>query len=242
MRRSRILIANSCNYLRQSSTVKATRSSCYKENQYFTSYISKNIKNENRLSHFQLCSRKFSTFNDNPYSILGISSYASDDEIKKAFYKEAKKYHPDLNKKASPEKFKKIAWAYEILSDPTKRAKYDMTGSTSSSGQSMRYSTAEETFNKVFQDLGVSQYFKQVTDDLSTSVHAARHGDYSLLWDFTKERKVLLGSLVLPFVVMARFPGAASVGFRFLIAASVGIMRVIPPHVAFRIFKNMLKR
>ena len=64
------------------------------------------------------------------YEVLGISKTATADEIKSAYRKLAKKYHPDLNPgdKAAEEKFKEIGEAYEILSDADKRARYDQFG------------------------------------------------------------------------------------------------------------------
>ncbi len=64
------------------------------------------------------------------YEILGISKSASADEIKKAYRKVAMQHHPDRNPgdKVAEEKFKEAAEAYEILSDPDKRAQYDRFG------------------------------------------------------------------------------------------------------------------
>jgi molecular chaperone DnaJ len=64
------------------------------------------------------------------YEILGVTKSVSQDEIKKAYRKVAMQYHPDRNPgdKASEEKFKEAAEAYEILSDPDKRAQYDRFG------------------------------------------------------------------------------------------------------------------
>ncbi|MCR1927648.1 molecular chaperone DnaJ [Enterococcus gallinarum] len=63
------------------------------------------------------------------YEVLGLQKGASDDEIKKAYRKLSKKYHPDINKEPDAEaKFKEISEAYEILSDPQKRAAYDQYG------------------------------------------------------------------------------------------------------------------
>ena len=64
------------------------------------------------------------------YEVLGVSKTASDDEIKKAYRKLAKKYHPDLNPgdKEAEQKFKEANEAYEVLSDSTKRARYDQFG------------------------------------------------------------------------------------------------------------------
>ena len=63
------------------------------------------------------------------YEVLGLSKGASVDEIKKAYRKLSKQYHPDLNKEEGAEaKFKEIAEAYEVLSDDQKRARYDQFG------------------------------------------------------------------------------------------------------------------
>ena len=64
------------------------------------------------------------------YEVLGVAKTATDDEIKKAYRTLAKKYHPDLNggDKDCEAKFKEVNEAYEVLSDPQKRARYDQFG------------------------------------------------------------------------------------------------------------------
>ena len=63
------------------------------------------------------------------YEVLGVSKDASDDDIKSAFRKLAKKYHPDICKEPdAEEKFKEVQEAYAVLSDPTKRKQYDQFG------------------------------------------------------------------------------------------------------------------
>ena len=64
------------------------------------------------------------------YEVLGVGKTATADEIKKAYRKKAVQYHPDKNPgdKAAEEKFKEAAEAYEVLSDPQKRQRYDQFG------------------------------------------------------------------------------------------------------------------
>ena len=64
------------------------------------------------------------------YEVLGVNKGASDDDIKKAFRQQAKKYHPDLHPgdKEAEAKFKEVNEAYSVLSDPDKKAKYDRFG------------------------------------------------------------------------------------------------------------------
>ncbi len=70
------------------------------------------------------------------YNALGVSRTASADDIKKAFRKAARKYHPDINSGADAEaKFKDVNEAYEVLKDPERRAAYDQLGKEPPQGQ-----------------------------------------------------------------------------------------------------------
>ena len=71
------------------------------------------------------------------YEVLGVNKNSTDDEIKKAYRKLARKYHPDLNPddpKTAEEKMKEINEAYSVLGDKEKRAQYDQFGHAAFSG------------------------------------------------------------------------------------------------------------
>ncbi len=73
------------------------------------------------------------------YKILGVERNASQDDIKRAYRKLARTYHPDVNKEAGAEaKFKEAGEAYEVLKDPEKRAAYDQLGANWKQGQEFR--------------------------------------------------------------------------------------------------------
>ncbi|MAG55997.1 MAG: molecular chaperone DnaJ [Planctomycetes bacterium] len=90
------------------------------------------------------------------YEILGVPREAGEDEVKKAYRKTAFKYHPDKNPGdlASEAKFKEAAEAYEVLSDPNKRSRYDQFGHAgvdpSMGGGGGGFSSAEDLFSSLF--------------------------------------------------------------------------------------------
>ena len=99
------------------------------------------------------------------YKILGVDKSASADEIKKAYKKVAIKYHPDRNPgdKEAEKKFKQAAEAYQVLSDPEKRARYDQFGAAGVDGaggfggggfEGMDLGDIFAQFGNIFGDMG----------------------------------------------------------------------------------------
>ena len=90
------------------------------------------------------------------YEVLGVSKGASDDEIKKAYRKTALKYHPDRNPgdKEAEEKFKEAAEAYDILSNPDKRARYDQYGHAGVDGNAGFGSGGGMSMEDIFSQFG----------------------------------------------------------------------------------------
>ena len=101
------------------------------------------------------------------YEVLGVSKTATPEELKKAYRKLALQYHPDRNPgdKEAEEKFKEAAEAYEVLSNPDKRARYDqyghagMSGAGGFSGQGMSMDDIFSHFGDIFADFGLGDLF-----------------------------------------------------------------------------------
>ncbi|HCK66634.1 MAG TPA: molecular chaperone DnaJ, partial [Anaerolineae bacterium] len=87
------------------------------------------------------------------YETLGVNRNASDDEIKAAFRKLARQYHPDVNKEPdAEEKFKEVNEAYGVLSDSEKRARYDRFGKAGLGGNGGFHDYTVD-FSDIFEDL-----------------------------------------------------------------------------------------
>lgn len=99
------------------------------------------------------------------YEILGIARGASEDEIRRAFRSLARRYHPDVNKEPSAaETFKEINEAYEVLSDPDKRQRYDMFGHAGVEGAGAGFSGGFGPFADLFATFFGAETLRRSTD------------------------------------------------------------------------------
>ncbi|MFM5892668.1 MAG: DnaJ C-terminal domain-containing protein [Dolichospermum sp.] len=131
------------------------------------------------------------------YAILGITKTATSEEIKQAFRKLARKYHPDVNpnNKQAEAKFKEVNEAYEVLSDPDKRKKYDQFGQYwKQAGQGFpgggagtdmggfdfgQYGSFNDFLNELFGGVGPGGRRKTATDTTSTGRTGGRYGGFN---------------------------------------------------------------
>lgn len=108
-----------------------------------------------------------------PYEVLGVSREAGADEIKSAYRKLARQYHPDVNPNNpdAEERFKEIGQAYSVLSDPQKRAQYDRFGTVDDQGMPPGGADFETTFSDLFDAFFGGGAGRQARKS------AGRHGD-----------------------------------------------------------------
>ena len=166
---------------------------------------------------------------DSLYDLLGVSKSATAKEIKVAYFRLAKQYHPDVNPSADAKiLFQKYTFAYEILSNPATRQDYDKFGKTSSSSspsgdydsrssssrtqQNSAYAEqhARDVFNSVWEDAnmikeGLSAYFADVQEEFGDAFDAANKGDWKTVGEIAINHKYIIG-IMLPLAVFLRFP------------------------------------
>lgn len=186
---------------------------------------------------------RFSWANKTPYELLNVSRNASEKEIKIAYFREAKKCHPDLNPNdpEAKEKFQAIAAAYELLSDAKRRSQFDATGSTGSAqyqetaggsqhyyGQQADYGGfsqqhAEDIFRNVQGDVDVIKEAmlllkEEWRDEFNLFTDAVHRRDWAQVMEMAKEHRLLISGIVVPTVLFLRYPPAVFAVFRMLMA------------------------
>ena len=131
----------------------------------------------------------------NYYDILGVTKNSNEDDIKKAYRKLAKQYHPDSNTDASAEtKFKEINEAYEVLKDKNKRKQYDMggLGTGSQTHHTYRGGSFSDVFADIFGDREFDNFFGGFRGGFGNRQRSYFNENYSIELGITLE-EVLSG-------------------------------------------------
>ena len=184
-----------------------------------------------------------------PYQVLNVPRTASEKEIKMAYFKEAKKCHPDLNPgdPVANEKFQALSDAYQLLIDSSRRAQYDTYGSGYSNKASdgnanskegyqqtnYYYESPEEMFRKVSEDVNIlreafKDYIKDMQDEFIYAADCAEKGEWSEVFEIMKQNKEVVIAMILP-IILLRFPFLIALFLRLGLAGSqvifVGLVR-----------------
>lgn len=186
-----------------------------------------------------------------PYELLNVSKTATAKEIKLAYFREAKKYHPDMNPNdpKAKEKFQQVAAAYELLSDEKRKRVYDSTGRAhettyagnqdwknaySAGGAASSEQHAEDIFDSVKEDFDVikdafQSYTEEIRDELQYAIDCTKKQDWEGLMEVAKTHKLLIAGVVVPTVLFLRYPPAVFFVLRAIWAMSnvalVGLLR-----------------
>ncbi|CAD7932458.1 unnamed protein product [Amoebophrya sp. A25] len=176
------------------------------------------------------------------YQRLGIDPPSNPQEIKKAYFDKARKCHPDIHGESKTKEFQELSAAYSVLSDPQKKAAYDASGyqdrnyDAPSTGGSYQYGgeqmpdldAAFAMFRGVFSEFGFQMYYDTLVEDVQNSYDKAiQTQSYEPFWDLAKRRKALVVGVVLPAVVVFRFPWVAMAATRVLGSVGIFLFRVI---------------
>jgi len=162
---------------------------------------------------------------NDPYQILGVSRGATEADLKRAYLRAAKAYHPDMNPgdKAAQQRFQKVAQAYDTLRDPQRRAAFDASGNWTGSGASGGAApNAEEMFRNAARDREVimelvKMYLETVREEARLAVDYAQQGRWSEAWSLAREHQGLMVGAAAVLVVF-RFPAAVGLALRLVAA------------------------
>jgi len=164
----------------------------------------------------------------NPYQVLGVDKAASTKDIKMAYYKLAKQFHPDLNPndEFAKKKFQEVSEAFDILKDDRKRREYDQTSSSSSywsqdPGQNQHnQQRAQQQWQDVTDDADIinealNEYMEQLAEDGDAAALGMWNLDFQPFGVFVSRHGGFFVAVLLPIFVIVRYPAAVLAFTRF---------------------------
>lgn len=188
------------------------------------------------------------------YALLGVERRASADEIKRAYYREAKRCHPDLNKsREAALRFRQIAEAYDVLRDPSKRRMYDLgvyrpasAGGAQQGGGGFEEGGVDpmNLFKTVWREFGLDDievYFGRVAQEGTAAFTAAFDGrrDFGPAKRFAIEHRGLIITTVLPLMLILRYPAAAFAAARGGLLVVLAVFRFMPANLRYRLIGDL---
>ncbi len=141
------------------------------------------------------------------YKVLGVDKNASQEEIKKAFRKMARKYHPDIAGKEGEEKFKEANEAFQVLSNPQKKAQYDQYGNESFKSGDFTGGFGNVNFEDLFRDSGFGDIFNIFSGGRRTRRNGPKPGSdlrYDLDISFEQAFSGLTTKIEIPVYVACK--------------------------------------
>lgn len=190
------------------------------------------------------------------YDVLGVHRLATQQQIREAYFREAKKSHPDLNQNdpRAPGRFREVAEAYSTLKNEDSRARYDaedMFASASGGGTRDHTNSSpnvdpNEVFKGVWDEMGlrdVEAYFSIVRDEVTSAGDAVvKHGDFSKAIAFVRARPGLVASVLLPLAMVLRFPGLVVAALRLVFVLPLVFFKALPPQLKWVLLHRLWAR
>lgn len=169
------------------------------------------------------------------YQILKVSKSATAEEIQKAYRKQARQYHPDVNKaKGAEDQFKKISEAYEVLKNPESRQKYDALGQNWKSEQPKGWQNVDFNFGKQSQS-GFSDFFDMIFGQNASRERRPVERDVEVTISL-EEAYSGITKTIAPFGVQVKIPAGATTGARLRLREQGLVVNIhVAAHKVFRV-------